>query len=72
VPGLALLFAIPLIVATLALFFLLRRERMLGSASTTHPLLVGFYRGCAIVLIAFVGYLLLAPIVLRLVGRWPD
>lgn len=71
-PGLEILTGIALMVATLALFSLLRRERLRGPASTTQPFLVGLYRGCAFVLVLFVAYSLLAPFVLRFLGAWPE
>ena len=66
-PGLEILTGIALMVATLALFVLLRRERLRGAASTTHPFLVGLYRGCAFVLVLFVAWSLLAPLVANLI-----
>jgi hypothetical protein len=64
VPGLEVLVGFAIATATLSLYFLLRRERLRGEASTTHPLLVGLYRGLAFVLIVFVAYVVLAAFVL--------
>lgn len=70
-PTLEILTGIALMVATLALFSLLRRERLRGPTSTTHPFLIGLYRGCAFVLVLFVAWSLLAPLVANLIfGPW--
>lgn len=50
--GLAgLIWGAPFIALVLVLLYLLRRERLRGPTSTTHPVLVGFYKGCAFVLL---------------------
>ena len=70
-PGIEILIGIALMVATIALYSLLRRERLRGPTSTTHPFLVGVYRGCAFVLVLFVAWALLGPFVLQLIfGPW--
>ncbi len=63
-PGAAIIIATPFVVVATALLVILRRERLRGTASTTHPFLIGLYRGLAFVLFLFVMYLFLAPFVL--------
>ena len=61
------LFAYALIaVATLSLLVILRRERQRGESSGTHPFLVGIYRGCAVVLVAFVALMVLGAVITAL------
>ena len=50
----------PFIALIVVLLYLLRRERLRGRASTTHPILVGFYKGCAFMLLV----LFSAPLVI--------
>ena len=53
-------------VATVSLLVILRRERQRGEASGTHPFLVGIYRGCAVVLVAFVALMVLGAVITAL------
>jgi hypothetical protein len=66
-PGAMVIIATPFAIVVLALLYILRRERLRGGASTTHPFLVGLYRGLAVILFVFLMYLLLAPFMFRLV-----
>ena len=63
-PGAAIIVATPFAIVVIALLYIFRRERLRGAASTTHPFVVGLYRGLACVLCVFLMYLLLAPFVL--------
>ena len=65
-PGAAVIIATPFVIVVLALLSILRRERLRGRTSTTHPFLIGLYRGLAVVLFLFLTLLLLAPLVPRL------
>lgn len=47
----AVIFASPFVALILVLLYLLRRERLRGETSTTHPILVGFYKGLAVILL---------------------
>jgi hypothetical protein len=53
---LAVLFAAAYAVLVLALYSILRRERRRGPASTTHPFLIGFYRGLVLIVVLFALY----------------
>ena len=53
-------------VATVSLLVILRRERPRGESSGTHPFLVGIYRGCAVVLVAFVALMVLGAVITAL------
>jgi hypothetical protein len=53
-------------VATVSLLVILRRERRRGESSGTHPFLVGIYRGCAVVLVAFVALMVLGAVITAL------
>lgn len=53
------IFAAPFVALILVLLYLLRRERLRGEASTTHPILVGFYKGLAAILLVLFGLPLL-------------
>lgn len=54
--GLAVLFAVAYAVVVLALLHIVRRERRRGPASTTHPFLIGLYRGLVLVVVLFALY----------------
>ena len=57
--------------AAIALFAIFRRERLLreaGESSKTHPFFLGVYRGCALVLVVFVGSLVLRVIIAAISG----
>jgi small-conductance mechanosensitive channel len=56
VSGLAVLFAAAYAMLGLALFHIVRRERRRGAASTTHPFLIGLYRGLVLVVVLFAVY----------------
>lgn len=51
----AVIFASPFVALILVLLYLLRRERLRGESSTTHPILVGFYKGLAAILLVLFG-----------------
>ncbi len=55
----AVIFAAPFVAVILSLLYLLRRERLRGEASTTHPILIGFYKGLAVILLVLFGLPLL-------------
>jgi hypothetical protein len=54
--GLVLLFAAAYAVLVLALFSIVRRERRRGQSSTTHPFLIGLYRGLVLIVVLFALY----------------
>jgi hypothetical protein len=54
--GLAVLFAAAYAALVLALFPIVRRERRRGPASTTHPFLIGLYRGLVLLVVLFALY----------------
>jgi hypothetical protein len=54
--GLAVLFAAAYAALVLALFSIVRRERRRGPASTTHPFLIGLYRGLVLLVVLFALY----------------
>ena len=57
--------------AALALFSIFRRERLLreaGQPSKTHPFFLGVYRGCALVLVVFIGSIVLRVIIAVISG----
>ena len=56
--GAAIIFAAPFVILGIVLLSIMRRERLAGSASTSHPFLVGVYRGLAFTLFLFAMYLL--------------
>lgn len=56
VSGLAVPFAVAYSVLALALLYIVRRERRRGPASTTHPILIGLYRGLVLVVVLFALY----------------
>jgi hypothetical protein len=62
--GGAVIFAAPFVLLGIVLIYLLRRERLRGPASTTHPFLVGLYRGLAFLLFLFAMWLLVGAFVL--------
>ena len=61
-PTLEILIGVTLGVVAVALFVILRRERLQGASSNTHPFLVGLYRGCAVVLVAYVGLVVVGAV----------
>jgi len=59
--------------AALALFAILRRERLAreaGEPSKTHPFFLGVYRGCALVLLIYIASIVVV-VVLRAVSGPP-
>lgn len=54
--GAEVLVELLIVVAGLLLLFRLRRERLLGDSSTSNPLFVGLYRGCAFLIILLAIY----------------
>jgi len=56
VSGLAVLFAAAYTVLVLVMFRITRRERRRGPASTTHPFLIGVYRGLVLIAVLFAVY----------------
>ena len=68
-PTLEILIGVALGVVAVALFVILRRERLRGASSDTHPFLVGLYRGCAVVLVAYVGLVVAGAVINALTLR---
>jgi hypothetical protein len=62
--GAAVIFVAPFVILGIVLIYLLRRERLRGRASTTHPFLITVYRGLAFALFLFAMWLLVAAFVL--------
>ena len=57
--------------AAIALIAIFRRERLardVGEPSKTHPFFLGVYRGCALVLVLLVAYLVLMVIIAAISG----
>jgi hypothetical protein len=64
-PGAEILVLAILAAIAVAVFALLRRERLAterGEPSTTHPFVIGLYRGCAAVIVAFLAVAVVAMI----------
>ena len=58
-----------IVTAGVLLLFRLRRERRLGDSSTSPPLLVGFYRGCAFLIILLAVYAWASIVLGWIIGR---
>ena len=57
--------------AAIALFAIFRRERLAreaGEPSKTHPFFLGVHRGCALVLVVYIGSIVLMVIIRAISG----
>jgi hypothetical protein len=58
-----------IVAAGVLLLFRLRHERRLGESSTSNPLFVGFYRGCAFLIILLAVYAWASIVLGWILGR---
>jgi hypothetical protein len=58
-----------IVVAGILLLLRLRHERRLGAASTSNPLFVGIYRGCAFIIILLAAYAWASIVLGWILGR---